>query len=85
MDLSKTAKRNRDMVEEPLFLTGKLIDDLEEVRTRVDAAMKVWNETERTLKPALHKLDAHLKELDELKKKLALLWQQGAAKMWKEL
>ena len=42
MDLSKSAKTRRDAVEDPLFLTEQLIDDLEEVRTRMDAAMKVW-------------------------------------------
>ena len=85
MDLSKKAKTRRDAVEDPLLLTEKLIDDLEEVRTRVDAAMKVWHETSRTLHPALTKLDAQLKDVNELHAKLAILWKQGAARMWKEL
>jgi hypothetical protein len=85
MDLSKSAKKKRDAVEGPLFLTQELIEDLEEVRTRVDATMKVWHETSRTLHPALIKLDARLKDVNELHEKLAILWKQGAARMWKEL
>jgi len=70
-------------VEEPLFLTEKLIDELEEIRTRMDATMKVWHETERTLRPALSKLEAQLQSLKKQQEKLAILWKQGYDSHWK--
>jgi len=48
-----------------------------------DAAMKVWSETSRTLKPALHKQDAVLNELEALHTKLSALWEMGFARKWK--
>jgi len=42
MDLSKKKKQKRDAVEQPLFQLEKLIDCLEEIRTRVNAALSVW-------------------------------------------
>lgn len=83
MDLSKQAKTRRDRVEAPLFRTEKLLDDLDEIRRRIDAAMKVWNETTSTLAPALGKIDAVARQLEELKKELACLWEQGRAGKWK--
>lgn len=84
MDLSKTAKKKRDQVEEPLFLLEKLLDELEECRTRIDATMKVWPETSRTLRPALSKQDLVSKRLKELQAKLSFLWKRGFATKWKE-
>ena len=83
MDLSKIAKRNRDAVEAPLFLTERLIDHLEQIRTRIEAATKVWSETKRTLEPALPECDVAMKEIGELRKSLAELWKRGAASKWK--
>ena len=85
MDLSKSAKTRRDAVEEPLFLVEKLLDELEESRTRIDAAMKVWPETRRTLQPALSKQDSVSKRLRKLQEELTFLWKQGFAAKWKEL
>lgn len=83
MDLSKIAKKKRDRVEDPLRLSEQLLDKLEECRTRLDAAIKVWPETKRTLQPALDKQNAIVQELEELHRKLAELWKQGAAAKWK--
>jgi hypothetical protein len=84
MDLSKTAKTRRDSVEAALWTSEGLLDDLEECRIRINAAMAVWPETQSTLKPALKKQDAILKQFSKLKKELEDLWQQGHKKKWKE-
>lgn len=83
MDLSTTAKNKRDAVEEPLFRLSNLIDSLEEIRTRINAAVKVWPEISRTLSPALHKLDIIINDLRSLKSAIAVLWQQGFDVKWK--
>ena len=83
MDLSTQAKKRRDLVEAPLWRVSKLIDVIEEVRTRIDAAVKVWPEIGRTLHPALRIIDAVLKELTSLKQELSALWQAGFEMKWK--
>lgn len=85
MDLSKEQKKKRDSVEAALFPLEKILEDLAECQVRVDATMKVWPETVRTLKPAQMKQAALLKELHELQAKLEQLWQRGFEKKWKEL
>ena len=85
MDLSKKQKSKRDAVEIPLLHVEKLLDLLEETRTRTGAAIKVWPETKRTLEPALQKQEAIEKELEELREKLQELWQHGFVKKWKDL
>ncbi len=84
MDLSKKAKTRRDAVEEPLFCAAFEIERLDEVRKRIDAAIKVWPETQRTLSPALSTLDEMLGEFENLRKALSLLWHAGAEAKWKE-
>lgn len=83
MDLSKTAKKNRDLVEDPLWRISRIIDTLDEIRTRAGAAIAVWPETQRTLQPALTKLDLIIEDLHALKEALSLLWQQGFDVKWK--
>lgn len=88
MDLSRSQKTRRDAVEEPLFLVEQLLDELEQCYTRIDATMTVWPETRRTLQPAAHLLDERQQQsavarLKLLQDKLALLWKQGAANLWK--
>lgn len=83
MRLSSTAKQKRDAVEQPLFQLEKLIDCLEEIRTRVNAALSVWPEIGRTLKPATAKLDEVIASLYELKKSLSDLWDRGFQAKWK--
>lgn len=84
MDLSKKAKKKRDAVEDPLFRLSSLIDRLEQIRTRINAAVKVWPEIGRTLNPALYLLDAILNDMKKLKSGLAALWQEGFEVNWKE-
>jgi hypothetical protein len=84
VDLSKKAKSRRDAVEAPLLSVEKILHDLEESRTRIDAAMTVWPETRRTLQPALSKQDAMAMKLVDLKKELSCLWEQGHKSKWKE-
>lgn len=84
MDLSKRAKSRRNDIEEPLFQLEKLLDDLEECRTRIDAAIAVWPETKSTLRPALKKQSAIAKEMTELKRQLSKLWQRGYLNKWSE-
>lgn len=83
MDLSKSAKRKRDAVEVPLFLTEQLLDELEEITTRVNATTQVWHETQRTLDPALTKLHKVSAQVSELQKALQAAWHAGAAQHWK--
>ena len=83
MDLSKTAKKKRDAVESPLFDVEQALHDLEEIRMRIDAAVKVWPETGRTLKPALKKHEQLQEQLDALKESLSALWDAGFARKWK--
>jgi len=83
MDLSKKQKNRRDAVEAPLFQLEKMLDLLEEIHTRTDAAVKVWPETERTLGPALRRQETMEKELDALREKLQELWQFGFTRKWK--
>lgn len=83
MDLSKKAKTRRDAVELPLIDLEKLLDEIEECRTRIDATIRVWPETARTLKPALGKQDSIAKRLKVLQTALSGLWDRGYAKKWK--
>lgn len=83
MDLSKQAKTRRDSVETALWTSEGMLEDLEECRTRIAAAMAVWPETARTLKPALKKQDAILKQFSNLKKELEVIWKQGHKRKWK--
>jgi len=83
MDLSKQSKINRDSVEAALWTSEGLLEDLEECRARIAAAMAVWPETQRTLKPALKKQDAILKQLSKLKQELEVIWKQGHKRKWK--
>jgi chromosome segregation ATPase len=83
MDLSKSQKTRRNAVEDPLFRTEQLLDELEETETRIDAAMQVWPETKRTLQPALNRLKQYKTNVASLQKELALLWKHGAASKWK--
>lgn len=83
MDLSKTAKQNRDAVETPLFQLENAIHYLEEIRTRINAALAVWPEVGRTLKPAMAKLDAVMTSLYALQESLSHLWNEGFEKKWK--
>jgi hypothetical protein len=71
-------------VEDPLWVTGRLIDKLEQVRTRMDAAIKVWPQIGRTLNPAMNLLDAILQDLYALKDALGALWQEGFEVNWKK-
>lgn len=82
MDLSKKQKSKRDAVEAALFPVSRLIDELTECQTRIDATIKVWPETKRTLEPAAEKQHAVLEKLVELKKELARLWKRGRASQW---
>lgn len=83
MDLSKNQKRRRDAVEAPLFRVEQLLDQLEEIRTRTDAAMRVWTETSRTLGPVTNKLDNVRSDLSKLQEELSQLWQEGFKAKWK--
>jgi hypothetical protein len=71
-------------VEDPLFRIANLIDAIEGIRTRVDAAMKVWPEISRTVKPALDQVDQIISDLKALKEALSLLWQHGFEVNWKK-
>ena len=71
-------------MEDPLFRLSSLIDRLEQIRTRINAAVKVWPEIGRTLNPALYLLDAILNDMKKLKSGLAALWQEGFEVNWKE-
>jgi len=71
-------------VEEPLFRLAGLIDRLEQIRTRMNAAIRVWPEIGRTLHPAVKLLDAILNDMRSLKKSLAQLWREGFEANWKE-
>lgn len=83
MDLSKKQKTMRDAVEAPLFRVERLLDQLEEISTRTNAAMKVWSETSRTLQPAMHKLENVRKDLTRLQEELSQLWKAGFEAKWK--
>jgi len=83
MDLSKTAKNRRDLVEDPLFRLSGLIDKLEQIHTRMSAAIKVWPEIARTLNPAMQLLEVILNDMKKLKAALAQLWQEGFEVNWK--
>ena len=83
MDLSKKQKTRRDAVEAPLFRVEQLLDHLDEVHTRMEAAVKVWSETTRTLSPAIHRLDHARKDLRKLQEELSELWKQGFEAKWK--
>lgn len=83
MDLSKTAKKKRDLVEDPLWRLEKLLDRLEQVHTRMSAAVRVWPEIGRTLNPALRSLEAVRNDLQALKNALALVWREGFEMKWK--
>lgn len=84
MNLSKDAKTRRDGVEEPLWQINDLLDKLELSRDRIDAVIKVWPDTKRTLRPALELQDEVIKDMAELKVKLSELWKQGHERHWKE-
>lgn len=84
MDLSKTAKNKRDAVEDPLFRLSGLIDKLEQIHTRIDAAIRVWPQIGRTLQPAQQLLEAILNDMRSLKKSIAHLWHEGFEVNWKE-
>jgi hypothetical protein len=83
MDLSTRAKNRRDAVEDPLFRISGLIDKLEQIHTRMSAAIKVWPEIGRTLNPAMQLLDLILNDMKKLKAGLAQLWQEGFEVNWK--
>ena len=83
MDLSREQKNNRDAVELHLFETEKLLDELEEISTRLDATLKVWPETQRTLDPAARKLKAILQKMEDIKSGLSKEWQEGFDRKWK--
>jgi hypothetical protein len=83
MDLSKNQKTRRDAVEDPLWKVQKLLERLENIETRVGAAVKVWDETKRTLNPALKEARLARQELDELQQALAELWKIGFELKWK--
>lgn len=84
MDLSTQAKKRRDAVEDPLFRLSGLIDKLEQVHTRMDAAVKVWPQIGRTLQPAQQLLQSILNDMRSLKKAIAHLWHEGFEVNWKE-
>lgn len=84
MDLSTEAKNRRDAVEEPLFRLAGLIDKLEQIQTRMDAAIKVWPQIGRTLHPAQKLLEVILNDMRSLKKSIAQLWHEGFEVNWKE-
>ena len=83
MDLSNDAKNRRNDVEEPLWQINDLLEKLELSRTRIDAAMQVWPDTKRTLRPALDLHDEIVKDIETLKDKLSQLWKDGYDKHWK--
>lgn len=84
MDLSSRAKNRRDAVEDPLWRLSKLIDQLEQIHTRLDAAIKVWPQIGRTLQPAQQLLESILNDMRSLKKSIAQLWQEGFEVNWKK-
>lgn len=84
MNLSTKAKNRRDVVEDPLFRLGRLIDMLTQIRTRVDAAMKVWPEISKTLQPALRLLDEILNDMTNLRSGLSQVWREGFEINWKK-
>lgn len=83
MDLSKKQKTRRDTVEAPLVRVEILLDQLEEIHTRTDAAIKVWSETSRTLQPAVKKLESVRSELIKLQEELSAIWKAGFEAKWK--
>lgn len=83
MDLSKNAKSNRDSVELPLLKANILLEKLELSRTRINAAIKVWPDTKRTLQPALDAHDEIIRQVTELHEDLSQLWKQGHETHWK--
>lgn len=84
MDLSTEAKNRRDAVEDPLWRLSKLIDRLEQIHTRIDAAIRVWPQIGRTLHPAQQLLELILEDMRSLKKSIAQLWREGFEVNWKE-
>jgi hypothetical protein len=70
-------------VEAPLFRLEGLIEKLELIRVRIDAAVKVWPEVGRTLNPALCLVDSILQDLRNLKDALAVVWREGFEVNWK--
>lgn len=70
-------------MEAPLFRVEQLLDQLEEIRTRTDAAMRVWTETSRTLGPVTNKLDNVRSDLNKLQEELSRMWQEGFEAKWK--
>lgn len=84
MDLSTAAKQRRDTVEDPLFRLAGLIDKLQQIKTRMDAAIKVWPQIGGTLTPALQLLDAILNDMNKLRSGLSKLWRDGFDVNWKE-
>lgn len=84
MDLSTAAKQRRDTVEDPLFRLAGLIDKLQQIKTRMEAAIKVWPQIERTLTPALQLLDTILNDMHKLRSGLSQLWRDGFDVNWKE-
>lgn len=83
MDLSKKQKTRRDAVEAALLRVEKLLDQLEEVHTRTDAATRVWKETSRTLQPAIRRLEEARSDLKVLQEELSALWMAGFRVKWK--
>lgn len=83
MDLSKKQKTRRDAVEAALLRVEKLLDQLEEVHTRTDAATRVWKETSRTLQPAMRRLEEARSDLKVLQEELSALWMAGFRVKWK--
>lgn len=77
MDLSKKQKTRRDAVEAALLRVEKLLDQLEEVHTRTDAATRVWKETSRTLQPAMRRLEEARSDLKALQEELSALLDGG--------
>lgn len=84
MDLSTEAKNRRDAVEDPLWRLSKLIDRLEQIHTRIDAAIRVWPQIGRTLQPAQQLLELILDDMRSLKKSIAQLWREGFEVNWKK-
>jgi hypothetical protein len=70
-------------VEDPLWRVSKIIDRLELVKTRMDAAVRVWPEIGRTIHPAMSLVNELLQDLTSLKQALSTLWREGFEVNWK--
>jgi len=70
-------------VELPQLQNEKILEALEEIGTRLNATMKAWPETRRTLEPALKRLLEVESKHEDLHENLRFLWHQGFARKWK--